>query len=114
MLPQRNGQAEPGVVSPDGKEQEHSASTPARAAPQDEEDERTSESAERITLAQVRDLARAGERVVLVDARTERTFDGSEQVAKGSVRLNPNATMLAEQAREARLPKDAWLAIFCA
>lgn len=69
---------------------------------------------ERISLARVRDLQERGVNVTLVDARTERTYDEDEYTAKGAVRLNPNMPLLAEQARDAGLPKDAWMAIFCA
>jgi NhaP-type Na+/H+ or K+/H+ antiporter len=104
----------PTSVPPDNAVQERKKGRAQQPAAQEGEDETSDASTERITLAEVRALERAGEPVVLVDARTERTYDGSEQIAKGAVRLNPNQPMLAEQAREAGLPKDAWLPIFCA
>lgn len=69
---------------------------------------------ERITLAKVRELESKGVAVTLVDARTERTYDEVEQTVRGAIRINPNMPLLAEQARDAGLPKDAWMAIFCA
>ncbi len=50
--------------------------------------------------------------VVLVDARSERTYNESGQAPEGSVRLDPNRAF--EQATAHRLPRDAWLATLCA
>jgi NhaP-type Na+/H+ or K+/H+ antiporter len=68
----------------------------------------------RITLAEMRELQERGEPVVLVDARTERTYGNSDRTVQGAVRINPNEGQLTEQVREQGIPKDAWLAIFCA
>jgi NhaP-type Na+/H+ or K+/H+ antiporter len=70
--------------------------------------------AERMTIAEMKLLQERGERVVLVDARTERTFGNSDRAVVGAVRIDPNAGLVAEQAAEQGIPKDAWLAIFCA
>jgi hypothetical protein len=51
---------------------------------------------------------------VLVDARTERTHGNSDHMVAGAVRIDPNGEQVAEQAAAQGLPKDAWLAIFCA
>jgi NhaP-type Na+/H+ or K+/H+ antiporter len=112
--------AEPevGVVPvPDGRAHEHTAPIPAHLPVPDgteaEEDE-TRPTAERITLAEMRLLQERGERVVLVDARTERTFGNSDRAVVGAVRIDPNSGPVVEQAAEQGIPKDAWLAIFCA
>ncbi|MGA7730148.1 MAG: cation:proton antiporter [Chloroflexia bacterium] len=116
FMPDPHGkQTSPTSVAPDGAVQERKNGRAQQPGAQEGDEDETREAGiERISLAEVRALERAGEPVVLVDARTERTYDGSEQMVKGAVRLNPNMPMLAEQAREAGLPKDAWLPIFCA
>jgi hypothetical protein len=62
----------------------------------------------------MRQLQEKGERVMLVDARTERTYGNSDRAAEGAARIDPNEGQVAEQAAAQGLPKDAWLAIFCA
>jgi hypothetical protein len=73
----------------------------------------------RITLKQIKHLQQAGVPVVFVDARTERSYDNSDEQAVGAVRLvpGPGGTIpggIADQARQLGLPQDAVLAIFCA
>jgi hypothetical protein len=66
----------------------------------------------RITLEEMRRLQEKGEKVIVLDARSVRTYDDSDFQAKGAVRLHPE-----QPAREAAiigLPKDAWLVAFCA
>lgn len=67
---------------------------------------------ERITLDEMKALLQAGEQVVVVDARSERTFADSDMLASGAVRIELNDAV--RQAAQLGLPKDAWLAIFCA
>ncbi len=73
----------------------------------------------RITLKKVKQLQQAGVPVVIVDARTERSYDNSDGRAVGAVRLvpGPGGTIpggIADEARQLGLPRDAVLAIFCA
>ncbi|HET6977419.1 MAG TPA: cation:proton antiporter [Pyrinomonadaceae bacterium] len=65
-----------------------------------------------ITLEEFQQLEKSGEKVVLLDVRTERSRDPSEFQAKGSVRLAPESVVA--QAREKNLPKEAWLIAYCA
>ncbi|MEO8285526.1 MAG: cation:proton antiporter [Chloroflexota bacterium] len=69
---------------------------------------------ERITLDEVRQLMASRQPVVIVDARTERTYDNSDMVADGAVRIVPEMGDIVDQAKESRLPRNAWVAIFCA
>ncbi|HET9495852.1 MAG TPA: cation:proton antiporter [Chloroflexia bacterium] len=98
---------------PDGRAHEHEVAAPTPVA-EDVEADGAQATAERMTIAEMRMLQERGERVILVDARTERTFGNSDRAAVGAVRIDPNAGMVAEQAAEQGIPKDAWLAIFCA
>jgi hypothetical protein len=50
--------------------------------------------------------------VVLVDARSHRTYDESDHVAEGAVRLDPERAVA--EANRLKLPRDAVLALFCA
>ena len=65
-----------------------------------------------ITLEEFALLEKAGENVILLDVRTERSREPSEFQAKGSVRIVPEGVVA--QAREKKLPKDAWLIAYCA
>ena len=65
-----------------------------------------------ITLEDFGRLQKSGEKVILLDVRTERSRESSEFQAKGSVRMPPENVVA--QAREMKLPKDAWLIAYCA
>ena len=65
-----------------------------------------------ISLEEFARLKEAGEPLILLDVRTERTYDPSEQKAAGAIRLPPDH--VAERARELKLPPDAWLVAYCA
>jgi NhaP-type Na+/H+ or K+/H+ antiporter len=67
---------------------------------------------EYIEVSDLQALQRAGVPVVVVDARTDRTFNESALLARGAVRLNPDRAVL--EAGERGLPSDAVLAVFCA
>ncbi len=73
----------------------------------------------RVSVEQLRKLQQDGERVVIVDARTERTYDSSDLEAAGAVRIVPGAGGTApgsiiDQAMHLRIPRDAWIVVFCA
>jgi sodium/hydrogen antiporter len=65
-----------------------------------------------ITLAELHRLQEAGEKVLILDVRTDRSLETSDHQAKGAVRLPPEH--VAVEAREFGLPKDAWLIAYCA
>ena len=65
-----------------------------------------------ITLEQFERLRRLNEKVIVLDVRTERSLETSESMAQGALRMPPEH--VAEQARELKLPKDAWLIAYCA
>jgi hypothetical protein len=65
-----------------------------------------------VTLEDVNRLQNAGEKVILVDVRTDRSMETSESMVQGAVRMPPEH--VAAQARELKLPKDAWLIAYCA
>ena len=67
--------------------------------------------AERVTLAGMRDLVQAGRPVLVLDVRSERSYNESDQHAVGALRLHPDRA--ADQAAERGLPRDAWLLAFC-
>jgi len=66
----------------------------------------------RITIDEMRTLQEAGEPVVIVDARSARTYDGDPLTAVGSVRLQPEDPV--RDATEQRLSKHANLVVYCA
>ena len=68
--------------------------------------------AQTITLEELDRLQRLGEKVILLDVRTERSRDTSDLQAEGSVRMPPENVVA--QARELNLPKEAWLIAYCA
>jgi NhaP-type Na+/H+ or K+/H+ antiporter len=65
-----------------------------------------------ITLEELDRLQKSGDRVILLDVRTERSRDTSDSQAEGSVRMVPENVVA--QARELGLPKEAWLIAYCA
>ena len=67
---------------------------------------------QRITLDQLQRLQQSGEPLILLDVRTERSIETSDLQAQGGIRLPPEHVVA--QARELRLPKDAWLIAYCA
>jgi NhaP-type Na+/H+ or K+/H+ antiporter len=68
--------------------------------------------AERIDIAELQRLQTTGENVVVVDARSQNSFDDSDRRAVGATRLDPERAV-AEAAR-LELPRDAWIVAFCA
>jgi rhodanese-related sulfurtransferase len=67
---------------------------------------------DRITIPEMLRLRDAGETVVLLDARSDRTFLDSDFLAAGAIRIDPNRPVTA--ARKAEIPHDAWVVPFCA
>ena len=72
----------------------------------------TTPSSDRITIAELKALWTAGEKVVVLDARTERAFNNAGLEPLGVTRFIP--TNVAAQARQLGLPHDAWLVALCA
>jgi NhaP-type Na+/H+ or K+/H+ antiporter len=68
--------------------------------------------AESLTIAQLRRLWDTGVPVVILDVRTDRTYDPSSTQAHRAVRLPPDH--VAERASELNLPREAWLVAYCA
>jgi hypothetical protein len=66
---------------------------------------------DRITLEQVRQLQAAGEEVVLIDARTERSYRSSEQAVAGALRVPPDRAVAAVRAYG--VPAGAWVVAYC-
>jgi len=68
--------------------------------------------AQSVTLEELERLQKSGERVIILDVRTERSRDTSDLQAEGSIRIVPENVVI--QAQKLRLPKDAWLIAYCA
>jgi NhaP-type Na+/H+ or K+/H+ antiporter len=68
---------------------------------------------ERIDILELQRLQNAGEPVVIVDARTIRALEESDEIAAGAVRIAPEQPS-APQAERLQLPRDAWLIVYCA
>jgi hypothetical protein len=49
---------------------------------------------------------------MILDVRTERSIEGSDDQARGAVRMPPDHVV--EQARELGLKQEAWLIAYCA
>jgi NhaP-type Na+/H+ or K+/H+ antiporter len=67
---------------------------------------------ERITFAELAELRERGEPTILVDARAERSYNGNDLRASGSVRVQPDDPV--RSALEQRLSKQATLVVYCA
>jgi hypothetical protein len=68
--------------------------------------------AQSISIEHLRRLWDAGAPVVILDVRTDRTYDPSPIQARGAVRLPPDH--VAERAAEFNVPRDANLIVYCA
>ena len=66
----------------------------------------------RIGIEELKALQAAGEPVVILDVRKQRSFEGSDDTAQGAVRIDPERPV--QEAERLRLPKEAWLVAFCA
>lgn len=69
------------------------------------------QSTQAITLDELAALRASGARPVIVDVRTERTYEPSDLKAQGAVRLNPEYAV--RDARAQRIPLDAWVIPYC-
>lgn len=70
------------------------------------------DSAPRITLEEMQALQAKGEPVVIVDARSIRSYDGDTLMARGAVRVSPDDPV--RDATEQRLSQRATLVVYCA
>lgn len=68
--------------------------------------------AEYISIAEVKALQEHPDQIVIVDARTERTYDESDQEIPGAVRISPEQSV--RTATQLGLPRNAVLAVLCA
>jgi sodium/hydrogen antiporter len=67
---------------------------------------------EYITVGEVNLLRNEGEQVIVVDARSERTYQESDELIPGSVRVEPEQSVRSATAQA--VPKTAVLAVLCA
>ena len=67
---------------------------------------------EYITIDQVVDAMKSGTPVVVLDARSERSYEDSDETVTGSIRLSPDTSVA--DARRLNVRRDAVLPVFCA
>jgi hypothetical protein len=67
---------------------------------------------ERITIPELRELWAKGEPVIVVDARTERTYGPDEWRARDAVRMPPEDAV--RTARDVGLAQHSTLVVYCA
>ncbi|HEX9990372.1 MAG TPA: cation:proton antiporter [Chloroflexia bacterium] len=67
---------------------------------------------ERITIGELQQRLQQGERVLVLDVRTERTYDEDNLNATGAIRLHPDDAV--REAVRLRLPRDVLMVAFCA
>jgi sodium/hydrogen antiporter len=65
-----------------------------------------------ITLDQLAALEAGGQAIVIADVRTERSVRESREQAAGAVRLDPEEPEAAAEALA--IPRDVWIALYCA
>jgi hypothetical protein len=67
---------------------------------------------ERISVGEFRRLEESGAAVLLLDVRSDRSYDASDLQIRGAIRLQPDHAV--RRATELGLPRQAWLVLFCA
>jgi sodium/hydrogen antiporter len=67
---------------------------------------------QRISLDELRLLWQAKEPVMILDVRTDRSYEEDDLQAQGALRMPPDH--VAERARELGLKQEAWLVAYCA
>jgi hypothetical protein len=67
---------------------------------------------ERVTLEEMQELERSGEPIVLLDVRTQRTFESDTLIARGAIRVPPDDAVRLATAH--RIPWKASLVAYCA
>ena len=67
---------------------------------------------DRISMAELRALQSAGAPVLIVDARADTSFNSSVSQAQGAVRIPPD--QVARRIAELNVPRQSWIAVFCA
>jgi hypothetical protein len=87
-------------------EEAHPKESLARQSPSPEPD------ATPITIDELRARLDRGERVTIVDARSERTWEQDDRMARGAIRLPPNDAVRA--AKELGLDQHGSLVVYCA
>jgi NhaP-type Na+/H+ or K+/H+ antiporter len=87
-------------------EEAHPSNSVARQSPSLEPD------ATPITIDELRTRLDRGERLTIVDARSERTWEQDDRVARGAVRLPPNEAVRA--AKALGLDQHGSLVVYCA
>jgi len=103
----------PSTGSPEAREEGRVISTdPAGTASESQNAPAVSLNAQYIDPAEIRHLNDSGTPVVLVDARSKRSFDDSDELLDQAVRLDPERP--SADAKRLGLPRDAILVIFCA
>ena len=65
-----------------------------------------------LTIGELRHLWEIGAPLIILDVRTDRTYDPSPTRARGATRLPPDH--VAERATELHLPREVWLVAYCA
>lgn len=67
---------------------------------------------QKVTIEELKRLWAANAEVTILDARTERSMEGSDTRAKGAVRLDPENVV--QEARRLNLNHNGWLMVYCA
>ena len=72
----------------------------------------TNESADRMTIAEMRTIQQSGAPYLVLDVRAERSLAASDLRATGAVRIPPDRAI--ERLKELDIPRQTWLFAFCA
>lgn len=70
------------------------------------------ENPERISIAEMQRLKQSGAPLLVLDARSERSFADDPRRAEAALRIPPDA--VARRVAELNVPKNTWLILFCA
>jgi NhaP-type Na+/H+ or K+/H+ antiporter len=108
----RTTDTEPPPVEVTSPQPVESRSLPVVELPEESNEAESDVGSQAITLSELDKLREAGEPVLILDVRTDRSLETSELQAQGAIRLPPEHVVA--EAKELRLPKEAWLIAYCA
>jgi hypothetical protein len=88
------------------------AARPSAAKDGDSQSPAAGNTGDRVTWEDFRRLQLSGAPVLVLDARSDASFSASAYQAQGALRVPPDQA--ARRVKELNIPRETWIAVFCA